>query len=347
MTILSRIAALTNYVEVAQHAGLNPYSLMSHYGLSPSLLENPDNRVSAQAMVDLLEESSRLSGWQDFGLRMAESRQLSDFGAMSLLLTHQRTLREALDVILQYRHMLNEALALYIEEVGKVVIIREEVITDTAVHSRQATELAIGVMFRLCSALLNAHWNPRSVNFTHEAPPETATHRRVFGCKVEFSSEFNGIVFAASDLDVPNPFSDPVMANHARRYVDSLQTDREHSTLFDVKRSIYLLLPMGRASAEQIAQAMGINVRTLQRRLEEANQTYRDVLDSVRADLVQRYMENKTYTISRISDLLGYSTPSSFTRWFTTRFGQAPAQWRKQIRQGDGEHDAGPDDTAS
>jgi AraC-like DNA-binding protein len=50
----------------------------------------------------------------------------------------------------------------------------------------------------------------------------------------------------------------------------------------------------------------------------------------VRRDLVLRYMENPRYSLSRIADLLGYSVPSSFTRWFTTQFGTAPAAWRRE-----------------
>jgi hypothetical protein len=69
---------------------------------------------------------------------MAELRQLSDFGEISLLLSHQRTLRDALQVIVQYRHLLNDALAIHVEEAGKSVIIREEVITERSRGSRQA-----------------------------------------------------------------------------------------------------------------------------------------------------------------------------------------------------------------
>lgn len=330
MTVLTRIAALTNYVEVAQHLGLNPYSLMSQHGLRPALLENPDNRVSSQAIVNLLEESSRLSGCPTFGLRMAESRQLSDFGALSLLITHQPTLRDALNVTLEHRHQLNEALVLHLEESGKTAIVRAELVTDSLVSSRQATELAIGVLHRLCAALLGAHWHPRSASFTHAAPDDLGLHRRLFGCKLEFESEFNGIVFLSSDLDVANPYADQVMAQHARRYIDTLAPGSEESLAVTVRRAIYLLLPMGRANIEQIAQSMGMNVRTLQRRLEEDGETFSTLINRVRHDLAERYMENLTYSLGRIADLLGYSTPSSFTRWFISQFDKPPALWRRE-----------------
>ena len=85
---------------------------------------------------------------------------------------------------------------------------------------------------------------------------------------------------------------------------------------------------MGRATIEQIAQALGMNVRTLQRRLDDSGRTFSDLINEVRRELVLRYMENSRYPLSRIAELLGYSMLSSFTRWFTAQFGVAPVVWR-------------------
>jgi len=250
MTKLVRAAVLTNYLETAQHLGLNPHNLLAGVGLNKTMLQDPEQRIPVDAAVRLLEDSAAASGCQNFGLSMAESRQLSDFGAVSLLLTHQRTLREALQVVVQYRHLLNDSLAIYVEEAGRMVIIREEVVTESHLVCRQANELAIGVMFRLCAALLGTHWHPYSVNFTHQAPSNLQLHRRLFGCMLEFGSEFNGIVCPDADLDATNPHADPAMARYAQRYLDSLQSSNGESMLFEVRKAIYLLLPMGRATIE-------------------------------------------------------------------------------------------------
>ena len=167
MTALVRTATLTNYNEVARHLGLNPTPLLRRVGLNRALLSDPDQRVPARSVAQLLEESALESGCESFGLRMAESRQLSDFGAISLLLTHQRTLRDALRILVDYRHLLNESLALVVEDAGPSVILREELTTDSEGPYRQATELAIGVLFRFCRTLLGggcAAWRSQTRN---------------------------------------------------------------------------------------------------------------------------------------------------------------------------------------
>ena len=328
MSTLVRAAVLTNYFEVAAHLGLNPQPLLHRVNLSRKLLADPEQRIPLAAVIKLLEESARATGCSTFGLRIAESRQLADFGVVSLLLTHQRTLRDALLTTTEYQHLLNESLAIHIEDAGKMVILREEVVADFPASSRQATELAIGVLFRLCAALLGAHWRPFSVSFTHAAPADLQLHRRMFKCKVEFDAGFNGIVCPAADLDRPNPLADPNMARHAARFMDSLPGAGAPSIVLDVRKAIYVGLPMGRATIEQIAQALGMNVRTLQRRLEESGRTFSDLINEVRRELVLRYMENSRYPLRHIAELLGYSMLSSFTRWFTAQFGVPPVVWR-------------------
>ncbi len=330
MPTLVRAAVLTNYFEVAQSVGLNPQPLLRKVGLSKTQLAKLDQQIPSEAAVTLLELSAQESGCGNFGLRMADMRQLADFGEVSLLLAHQNTLRGALQTTIQYRHLLNQSLAMYIEDLGKTVVIREEIVTDPPVPARQATELAIGVLFRLCQSLLESHWNPRSVNFTHEAPQDLLLHRRIFRCPIEFGSEFNGIVCSAAEMDFPNPVADPAMARYARRFVESLPGGHEPSIVLEVRKAIYLLLPMERATIEQIAQSLGFNVRTLQRHLDSAGEHFSDLVNGVRRDLVVRYMENPQYSLSRIGELLGYSVPSSFTRWFSAQFGMTPTAWRAQ-----------------
>lgn len=201
--------------------------------------------------------------------------------------------------------------------------------------SPQSEELAMGVLARMCMALLGAQWRPRRVQFAHKAPPDPGVHRRVFGCAVEFGHEFNALVLRAADLEQPNSRADPAMARFARRYVDSLRGPRkDHAAVLEARKAIYLMLPAGRATIEQVAHGMGVNVRTLQRRLDDAGVTFSGLLDEVRSELVLRYLENPDLSLARIAELLGYGMPSSFTRWFNAQFGMAPLVWRRTLSRG-------------
>jgi AraC-like DNA-binding protein len=292
------------------------------------VLEKPDMRIPAATVAALLEASAERSGCANFGLQMAESRRLSDFGAISLLMKHQRTLREVLTIAGRYRHLLNEALVIEVEDADEVVIVREELVVGTNLATRQAYELAVGTAFRMFRAFLGDRWQPYSVHFTHSAPQDRSVHRRLFGPNVRFDSDFNGLVCAAADLDGVNPAADAAMASYALQFLKTLPRSELGSATLDVRKAIYLSLPAGNASIERIARSLGINVRTLQRRLDAEKTSFSDLLNAVRRDLAVRYLANKSCSLAQVAEMLGYSQLSSFTRWFSAEFGATPTRWR-------------------
>ena len=334
MVAFVRAASLSGYASVARRWGLEPDPMIREAGLNPAFLSEPDLRIPTRAVVSLLEESARKSGCETFGLQMAETWRMSDFGAISLLLAHERTLRDALEATIRYRHLLNDSLSISVEDAGAVVIVREELVAEGTVHSRQAIELALGVIFRLFRALIGPQWKPIGVRFTHPAPADLSVHRRLFGASLEFNREFNGFVCAAADLDRPNPSADPAMASYARGFIESLSPGAASPIAREVRKAIQVLLARRRATVEQIAHGLGMTPRTLQRQLEEAGESFSGLLNAVRLELVPRYLENRAYSLTQVAELLGYAYPSSFTRWFVAEFGISPARWRADhVRQ--------------
>jgi hypothetical protein len=222
MKVQIRAAALSNYAEVAHRLGLDPRQMLREMGLSARVLSDPDILIPVANVVRLFEASAERSSCVTFGLRMAESRRLSDLGAISLLLAYQPTLRDILSLIVRYRDLVNEALTINVEDSGHRAIVREELITERTPPARQSHELVVGVIVRLFRMVLGPNWQPYSVNFMHSPPPDLRIHRRLFGPKVEFESEFNGIACTSADLDQPNAAADPAMARYAQQFVESL-----------------------------------------------------------------------------------------------------------------------------
>lgn len=329
MTPTVRAATLMNFAEVSRHFDMNPITLLRRLDIDPRALTQPDLRIPAARIVALLETAASEGRCSTFGLRMAESRRLSDFGALSLLITHQPTLREVLVTLTQYRNLLNETLALRVEETGDIVLIREDLLVTGPTGARQAYELAVGVLVRIFKALLGARWQPLSVNFMHRAPDDLSVHHRIFGREVIFDSEFNGVICLRADLDRANPTADPVMADYARGFINTLPRAGQGLLLSDVQQAVRQLLPAGHASLERVAASLGAPPRTLQRRLYEQGLEFRQILDDTRADLALNLVANAEFSLTHVSQLLGYSQSSNFTRWFHAKFGTTPSAWRK------------------
>ncbi|GAA4336440.1 AraC family transcriptional regulator [Variovorax defluvii] len=326
MTALVRAAALTNFSEVAQELGHDPAAALRKAGLRAALIRQPDQLIEAERVARLLEDAAHSTGCESFGLRVAARRQLSNFGIVSLLLMHQPTLRQVLLTLIEHLHLLNEQLAIQVEDVGKLVILREELLV--AIEARQSIELAIGVLYRMGEALLGERWQPVGVSFTHEAPASLGFHRGFFKCRIEFDGSFNGLVCRAADLDVANPAADPVLADYARKMIEALPDDRQRAIDQEVRKAIYLMLPAGRATCKSVAQGLGMSVRTLQRELDGKSLNFKQLINEVRHELAPRYVANNRHSLGEVAAMLGYGSHSAFTRWFGIQFGCSPEAWR-------------------
>lgn len=329
-------AALTNYLEVARFVGLDPWPALRRFRISPALLADPDGTLPANAVADLLEYSADESGCQSFGLLMAECRSLASLGPISLLLAHQSTARDVLNSIVEYQGLLNEVMSLDIEHVadaekGGIAIIRAGFLGGY--DGRQAVELLMAIVCRTVSEVVSGRWRPDLVYFRHGAPEDLGVHARIFHCPLVFDAEFNGLVCSEASLDTPNPAAESAMARHARRYLDMLVPDpADGSTGERARRSLYLLLPAGRATLEQVGTNLGIHPRALQRQLEREGRTFATLLNEVRRELALRYLASPAHSVGSVAQMTGYATPSSFSRWFTAEFGMSPAQWRSEER---------------
>lgn len=94
-----------------------------------------------------------------------------------------------------------------------------------------------------------------------------------------------------------------------------------------------MLLPLGRCSTLQVARSLGLTQRTLHRQLAAEQQSFSSIVNASRAALAERYLTDDRYTLTDVSQLLGFTTLSAFSRWFRGQFGVTASQWRDITRR--------------
>ena len=325
---LIRSASLTHYADVARRVGLDPDRMLREFGLPQRCLVDAEIKIPIDAARRLLEVSAERSRVEAFGLLMAEARRLSNLGPLGLLIREQPTLRLAVEAFVRYGRRLNEELLLAIEEAGEVVVLREELIVGHAGPVRQSTELAIGVAFLMLRTLLGADWRPRRVCFAHDAPADRSVHEHLFGRNVEFGHDFNGIVCARTDLDVVNPDADPVVARLARQMLEAHPASKTADMSTRVRELVVMLLGTGTCTIDRVAQHLGVDRRTVHRRLANEGATFSGLVEAVRLELAERYVKDPHRSLAEVSLLLGFSAPSGFSRWYRQRFKAKPSEQR-------------------
>lgn len=316
MTSYLRSASLSNYGELARSVGLDPALMLARVGLPPNCLHNPDLRVSADAVMALLELSAQTSGEPAFGLRLAQTRRLSTLGLVGMLARDEPTLREALATLVRYGRQHNESLVARLEESNGIAVLTQELLTAPSA-GRQSIELAVGATHRFLCLLLGPEWSARSVCFMHPAPANLDVHRRLFGRSVRFSQAFNGIVLRSADLDTPMAMADPVMRSYAHQMLAETTPTQRTSTRHEVQHMILALLPTGRCNADQVALHIGVDRRTIHRRLAREGCGFSALLQQTRQELMARHLSGGR-PLSEIAPLLGFGSLSAFSRWRRT-----------------------------
>jgi len=327
---LIRGASLNGFVALATGLGLDANALIAAAKLSKRALYEPDLRIPVSAFAILLENAGRAAGIEDFGVRLAETRQLSNLGPLALVATHEPTLRRALEAIVRYMHLHNESLSLRIEDDGPLVWISFTIIIGERLPARQLIELSVGAVHRMMGSMLKAAWQPKAICFLHDAPRDRSTYRRVFGAAdVQFNAAFDGILCRSVDLERPMPTGDPLLARYARAYLEEVSSAvGEEAVEERVHHLVRALLPSRTCTAARIASLLGVDRRTMHRHLHRRGSNYVDVLRGVRRELVDRHVTQSHRPLTDVAALLGFGSLSAFSDWFRDEYGCSASDWR-------------------
>ena len=155
----------------------------------------------------------------------------------------------------------------------------------------------------------------------------------MFGARLQFDHPFTGLVFFADQLDAPNTMSDPLLRPYAQQFLESMPSPRGATVSDRVRELVDVLLPLGRCSTAQVARNLGVTPRTLHRQLAAEGHSFSALVDDIRAALAERYLANDRYSLTDVSQLLGFMAPSAFSRWFRGRFHATPTAWRNAARR--------------
>ncbi|MDH6281507.1 AraC family transcriptional regulator [Prescottella agglutinans] len=328
--LMLRSAVLNGYVELAESVGLNPHPLMRVVGIDPGAFAATTGWISAHSVDRLLEISAAQSGCADFGIRMSVDRGLSSLGPVGLVAREEPDVRSALGIVLRHLNLHNEAISLSLAEARGLATFHVQSASGIDM-GRQSIELVVASVFRILADLLPEGWRPVATYFAHEAPPDIAMHNQVFDTTVVFGHEIDGIIISSSDLDTPNPLSNPLLRPFVQEYLELLAPATGTSMSFQVRDLIATLLPTESCSASRIARSLGMDRRTLYRHLAMSGDSYSSILDAVRKEHAQLAIEHGDCSLTELAAELGFSELSAFSRWFRQRFGVSPRAWAKKF----------------
>jgi AraC-like DNA-binding protein len=138
-----------------------------------------------------------------------------------------------------------------------------------------------------------------------------------------------------SVADEPLPgFNPQIVQQMDQMIIDYLAKLDRNDVLGRARAAILKLLPSGEVSLESVANALNISARTLTRKLNDEGESFKNLLAKTRRDLSEKYIMDKSLTLTEISFLLGFSEASSFSRAYKSWTGRSPSLHRSAIFEG-------------
>ncbi len=169
----------------------------------------------------------------------------------------------------------------------------------------------------------------------HDPGPDVDRARAFLGCEPTMGARVGGFSVDLATWNAPLVLRNERMRESLEAHAERLlreNLEAQGETQQRVREAVARELRGGDPSVQSVAKKLAMTPRTLQRRLSDEGVSYQSVVDALRAELADRYIEGEGLSITEVAFLLGYAEASSFARAYRRWKGKSPIETRRDKR---------------
>jgi AraC-like DNA-binding protein len=313
------------------------------YGISPEqlckLAKVPLDELSEPQRYVPLEWSINI--WRvlvaqlpsvNVGIEMGLFWSIDRIGFAGEMMRHSSTLLEVLDKVARFSQLIDTSysatpIQLEVGEQRVTLVLPEERGAEIPERT-EALAFCLVAQLRMLSGM---PVRPIEARFSYSrSEPLLARYRAFFECPVTLGSTSTALVFERATLEQPVQGGNPDASAFFEAYLQRvLARNLAPDFVLEVRRAIASQLEQGEASQPSVARALGMSLRSLQRKLDDSGVNYRELVDAQRRTVALRLLANPTTTINEVAYAAGYRDSGSFVRAFRRWTGRSPSEYRK------------------
>lgn len=308
--------------------GILQQAVLRRARLPQDLLEQASVQVRTVELFALYEALAAVVPEPAFGLDLGTEPTMEGYDPIAIAALCARSLRDAMKRISRYKQVVcAERLALTEREDG--IEIRVLWARGHGVEPALLVDQEFARLVNIGRRGTETPLNPNRVELRRRAAHD-ALYEQHFGCPVRFESECDALVFDRIALDLPFVRHDPAALAKIAPGLEAELDERPGSSSTDesVKRVLKRQLAGQRPFVRRLAAELRVSTRTLQRRLNELDLTFQQLLGNARHELARHYLLSSPLELAEVAYLLGYEDANSFFRAFGKWEGLPPGQWR-------------------
>ena len=338
MSSLIRAAGLHGYEALGRSVGLNVEAELQRVGLSLAQLGDADALLPYAAMIQLLERSAQVSRCADFGLRLSRMQDLGILGPVSVVVRHSKTLGDALQLGSRYLFVQSPSLHFTVVPVQgqpENVDLSFSINMPDVPPCAQALELSLGVIAQSVRLLGQGRVRPTLAQLPHARIGPLRNYTTTFDCECRFERLLTALRIPTASLAEPLAEHNPMLQRLAQSYLDQNFVSGTSFVADQVRMLVRRLLDTGQTSQANIASALALHPRTLQRQLKNEGTRFEDIVDGIRRErLLLLFSQAQSPPMAQVAAMLGYSEQAVLTRSCRRWFGASPSELRRRVQSG-------------
>lgn len=297
-------------------------------------LADPDRRVSRLRFNAALERAIEQTGDPFVGLHAGEQVRPAHYGVLGYIMMSCGTSRQIIESHQRWHQLVAQGAEVDYEETGELLRLRETLPPLPGLLTRAAGECHMASMLTFARWVFGRQFRPVDVAFPYPQPALLDEYQRVFQCRLVFDAPAFSLSIHNGMLDLPLPQADPelrqMMEAKALRQAKELGLEAD-PFLAQLRAAIARLLPQAVPEMDEVAAALNISARTLQRRLQQRGSHFKAAFDDMRRDLALGYVRDPQLSLVDIAFLLGFSQQSAFNRAFRRWTESTPGAYRDAL----------------
>lgn len=322
-------SALFGIEMLLKELGVDPALWLKQFELCLDDVGKSHHTMPLEKFVTLLQQGAEEFNCLDFGLRLGSKQDFRILGPLGLLLQNSETPRQALASARSFMSYHNQSEFWDHSQHGHQVYLKRYEIFHDYADTRQYKELSLSACFQLCRLLLGENFQGTRIEFQHAPLSDKKVYDQYFKMPVVFNSECDQMVVPAQYLDRSIENANAAVQQFTQHYLTQFKKENDHDTVQQISTLIQQTISYQDQSIDHIAQLLGTSRRTLQRRLKDKGVVFKELLNDIRIKTAKWYLTSSQVDITLLSEILGYSDVSGFSRAFKKKTGIAPLAWRK------------------
>ncbi|WP_280282287.1 AraC family transcriptional regulator [Pseudomonas sp. BN415] len=322
-------------VQLLLEHGLNAHELFEDTGVVLEHFSQPQHLFSYQQLATIISRGLRLTGNPRLGLLFGQRIRFAHMAELGVALSCAPNMETAYQITKRYQKILGSAFNIRkVDHATHVAMIANKLIPlGGNYHFNQESWLA-----SLACNLARSLEMPLSevdfqVEFDYPEPDDSSAFYELFGDKVRFSQKYSQILVAREVTLIPLKGACPTYLKLALEECErACQRSLTPTSLPERIRSHLRNLLDAPPTADEVASHFNMSTRTLNRRLEDLDVHYRQLLKEVKFDMASQLLRSTDLPIGLVAQRSGFTEASNFVKAFREWSGTTPSRYRIQLR---------------